>query len=113
MKVGVLGCGHMGEDVIKHLLTLDEVDSVVAYDRSSEKVGAMSAALPIGAAYQLTEVLSDSEVKLVFITTSTDAHKELAMAGLAAGKAVMCEKAMATTLADAAAMAKAARETKG
>jgi len=49
----------------------------------------------------------------VFITASNNAHKELAIAALEAGKAVMCEKPMATTLADATAMVEAAERTNG
>ncbi|MGA3196980.1 MAG: Gfo/Idh/MocA family oxidoreductase [Terriglobales bacterium] len=61
----------------------------------------------------LERLLQDPDIRLVFITASNNAHKELAIAALEAGKAVMCEKPMATTLADAEAMVAAADRTNG
>jgi predicted dehydrogenase len=60
----------------------------------------------------LSEVMNDRDIPLVFVTASNDAHKPLCMAAFEAGKAVMCEKPMANTLADAKEMVEAA-ERKG
>jgi len=64
-------------------------------------------------AESLDRVLENPDIRLVFITASNNAHKELTVAALEAGKAVMCEKPMATTLADAEAMVETAERTKG
>jgi predicted dehydrogenase len=54
------------------------------------------------------EVVSNPEVDVVGITTPNHLHREMAVAALAAGKHVYCEKPMAVSLADAEAMADAA-----
>ena len=58
----------------------------------------------------LDSILDDPEVGLCFVTASNDAHKPLVMAALKAGKAVMCEKPIATTLADAREMVEEAEK---
>nr|WP_281426393.1 Gfo/Idh/MocA family oxidoreductase [Paenibacillus agaridevorans] len=58
-------------------------------------------------------MLLDPAIKLVFITAANAAHKPLTLKALAAGKAVMCEKPMATTLEDAWSMVEAAERYKG
>jgi predicted dehydrogenase len=58
-----------------------------------------------------SELVSDPSVELVAITTPNHLHREMAVAALAAGKHVYCEKPMAISLADAEAMADAADKT--
>ena len=53
-------------------------------------------------------VIADPAVDLVSITTPNALHRDMALAAIAAGKAVHCEKPLALTLADAQTMAKAA-----
>ncbi|GBD44055.1 Glucose--fructose oxidoreductase [bacterium HR40] len=54
------------------------------------------------------ELVADPGVELVSITTPNVLHEPIAMAAIAAGKAVWCEKPLAPTAASAMAMAKAA-----
>ena len=54
------------------------------------------------------QLLGDSRIDIVSITTPNNLHREMAVAFLAAGKHVWCEKPMALTLDDAVAMSKAA-----
>ena len=55
------------------------------------------------------EVIADPEVDVVSITTPNRFHAEMTIAALEAGKHVWCEKPMAPKLADAEAMAAAAK----
>ncbi|MFI8089553.1 Gfo/Idh/MocA family protein [Streptomyces sp. NPDC086080] len=50
------------------------------------------------------------DIDLVDICTPGDSHAEIALAALAAGKHVLCEKPLANTVAEATAMARAAEE---
>src|SRR4051794_38989635 len=54
------------------------------------------------------EVLDRDEVHLVDICTPGDSHAEIAIAALEAGKPVLCEKPLATTVAEAEKMTGAA-----
>lgn len=54
------------------------------------------------------EVIARDDIDIVDIVTPGDSHAEIAIAALAAGKHVMCEKPLANTVAEAEQMADAA-----
>ena len=56
------------------------------------------------------EVLDRDDIDVVDIVTPGDSHAEIAIAALAAGKHVLCEKPLANTVEEAEAMAEAAAE---
>jgi predicted dehydrogenase len=65
--------------------------------------------LGIGRAYgSLEELLADDSIDVVHVTTPNALHAEQASAVLASGKDVICEKPLATTVADAEALVAAA-----
>jgi predicted dehydrogenase len=53
-------------------------------------------------------LMSDPSIDVISITTPNALHKEMALAAIAAGKHVHCEKPLAPTLADAKSMVEAA-----
>ncbi|MEU9886272.1 Gfo/Idh/MocA family oxidoreductase [Sphaerisporangium sp. NPDC051011] len=55
------------------------------------------------------DLLTREDVHIVDICTPGDSHAEIALAALEAGKHVLCEKPLANTVAEAEAMAEAAR----
>lgn len=59
------------------------------------------------------ELVARDDIDLVDICTPGDSHAEIALAALAAGKHVLCEKPLANTVAEAEAMAAAAEEAYG
>jgi predicted dehydrogenase len=113
IEVAILGGGQMGENVIRHLADSSLLRGITVFDPLPENRDRLKKGYGVKTAESLDRVLDDRAIKLVFITASNDAHKDLAVAALEAGKAVMCEKPMATTLADAEAMVEAAERTKG
>lgn len=104
MKIAVVGAGGMGETVIRHLRDTDGVREIVAQDIRPERVQQLHDKYHIHATTDLDAILRDPQVPLVFVTSSNGAHRDLTMQSLEAGKAVMCEKPIATTLEDARAM---------
>ncbi|MFF0225418.1 Gfo/Idh/MocA family protein [Streptomyces sp. NPDC004629] len=57
-------------------------------------------------------LIARDDVDLVDICTPGDSHAEIALAALAAGKHVLCEKPLANTVEEATAMTRAAEEAK-
>jgi len=57
-------------------------------------------------------VVADPRIDIVDITTPNDTHAEIAIAAAKAGKAVLCEKPLARTLAEAKQMVAAASKAK-
>ncbi|MBO7746454.1 Gfo/Idh/MocA family oxidoreductase [Paenibacillus sp. MWE-103] len=115
LKVGIVGCGSIANG--KHLPSLSKLPHVelcafsdIAAERAeqaAEKFGAPGAR--VYADYR--ELLLDGSIDVVHVCTPNDAHAEVSIAALEAGKHVMCEKPMAKTAADARRMAEAARRT--
>lgn len=113
IDIAILGGGNMGRSVLGHIAGNDYVRSITVYDPDAAKTAALRNSHSVNTAQTLEQILNDPAVKLIFITASNDAHKNLAVAALEAGKAVMCEKPMATSLADAQVMVDTAERTKG
>ncbi|MBL7499703.1 Gfo/Idh/MocA family oxidoreductase [Frankia sp. CNm7] len=87
-----------------------EVDLAAVCGRDQEKVAA--AAVKLGWRTHETDwkaLLARDDVDLVDICTPGSSHAEIALAALAAGKHVLCEKPLANTVEEARAMAEAAR----
>lgn len=113
IDVAVLGSGQMGENVIRHFAGSPLVRSITVFDPQPERMELLQRRHGVKTSRSLEGILQDPHIRLVFVTASNNAHKSLTIAALEAGKAVMCEKPMATTLADAAAAVQAAERTKG
>lgn len=58
----------------------------------------------------LDAILADPAIDAVYISTTNELHFAQAMAAIAAGKHVLCEKPLAMTVADAVTMVRAAEE---
>lgn len=113
IEVAILGSGQMGQNILRHLEESPLVRGITIFDLDPERMKKLKQGFGVKTAATLEGVLQDPEIKLVFVTASNNAHKELTVAALEAGKAVMCEKPMATTLVDAEAMVETAERTKG
>jgi predicted dehydrogenase len=113
IEVAILGCGQMGQNVVRTLENSPRVRGITGFDPKPERLEELNKAFGVKTAHGLEEVLRNPEIELVFVTASNNAHKDLAVAALEAGKAVMCEKPMATTIRDAEAMVQAAERTDG
>jgi len=70
MRVAVLGTGGMGRGAVRDLKSIPTVDGVVGYDIDARRLDEMrkECGSDIPGTTRLEEVLSDSRVKLVFIT---------------------------------------------
>jgi 1,5-anhydro-D-fructose reductase (1,5-anhydro-D-mannitol-forming) len=78
---------------------------------SAERGAAYAAAQGIASSVtSLDDVLNDTNVDAVYISTTNELHRDQAIAAAKAGKHVLCEKPLATSLADARAIVEAARD---
>jgi predicted dehydrogenase len=117
LGVGLLGTGFMGKC---HALAWNAVSPTfgdvprprLAILCEASQASAEQRAREFGFARATNDwraLVTDPEVDVVSITTPNGFHADMAVAALEAGKHVWCEKPMATSLADAARMAAAAR----
>ena len=78
--------------------------------RSKERAEAAAASLGWAAVEtDWRDLVARDDVQIVDICTPGDSHAEIAIAALEAGKHVLCEKPLANTVAEAAAMARGGR----
>ncbi|GGQ79769.1 Gfo/Idh/MocA family protein [Couchioplanes azureus] len=116
LRVGMVGHAFMGAAhsqawrTVNHAfdLPLSARMSVVC-GRDEKRVAAAAATLGWEShATDWREVVARDDVDLVDICTPGDTHAEIALAALAAGKHVLCEKPLANSVAEAREMAAAA-----
>jgi predicted dehydrogenase len=116
LRVAMIGYGFMGASHSQGWRTaprffdlpLDPQQAVVV-GRNVDAVGAAARAWGWEeSAADWREVIARDDIDVVDIVTPGDTHAEIAIAALAAGKHVLCEKPLANTVAEAEAMADAA-----
>ena len=112
-RVAILGTGEMGETVLLHLRKNGIANEIVVHDNCPERVTQLKAKYAVPGTTRLNDILADDEISLVFVTSSNSAHTELAISSLKARKAVMCEKPIAPTLADAKKIVETAERVNG
>ncbi|MCQ9425056.1 Gfo/Idh/MocA family oxidoreductase [Pseudomonas sp. LJDD11] len=116
LGLGLIGTGFMGR---AHALAFQhagsvfdlplQVDCVALADADPARAADCARAWGFQQAMGWEALINDPNVDLVAITTPNLLHHPMAMAALAAGKAVYCEKPLAATLAEATQMRDAAR----
>lgn len=100
-NVMLVGCGHIGEEHIADIYYRDNVAVSAVVDSDIERARLFS--VKYGAAHYGTDYrlfLSDPQLDIVIIATYADTHLSILEDCLAAGKHVLCEKPIASTLED-------------
>ncbi len=103
---GVAGTGWVARDyVIPAILESGNGALVALHDADPAALARAAALAPRAlAAESLEAFLATPGLQAVYVATPNDAHRPLVEAAARAGKAVLCEKPMATNARDAAAM---------
>ena len=113
---GFMGAAHsQAWRVAPHFFDLPRrPEMAVLVGRDADRAGAAAARLGwTQVATDWREVVTREDIDLVDIVAPGNAHAEVAIAALAAGKHVLCEKPLANSVADAQRMADAARAAAG
>ncbi|HVK02620.1 MAG TPA: Gfo/Idh/MocA family oxidoreductase [Armatimonadaceae bacterium] len=108
IQVGIIGAGHMGTRHAACWNRLPGAALVAVADVVREKAERLAGGN--AAVYDSAEaLLTDPNVQAVSICVPTHLHRTVAEAAAKAGKHILCEKPMALTSEDCAAMTEAAR----
>jgi predicted dehydrogenase len=111
--VAVLGIGEMGATHVRAAKDSPFVSRVVGFEPDAQRARDRGAELGIESTSDLNSIWGDPEIRFVSIASPNATHCDLAVAALRAGKAVLCEKPMGTTAAEARQMLEAQKETGG
>ena len=109
--IGIIGCGKIAQ--VRHIPEYAENKDAKLlgyYDINLARAQSLAEVYGGTAYATVEELLANPEIDAVSICAANFAHAELTIAALKAGKHVLCEKPMATTLADCEAMVAAAKE---
>jgi predicted dehydrogenase len=97
MKIALLGTG-FGQAHAAVYATRPDVDEVVVFGRTPEKLAKISDQFGFATTTELDAVISDPSVDLVDICLPTRLHAEIAVRAMQAGQDVLIELPLATTL---------------
>lgn len=116
VRFGVIGCGNV---LSAYRAALDKLKSAgvaevtIACGREKQRDSACAELRPQEFTTRPGDVIDSEKVDAVLILTSMTEHARLARAALEAGKHVLVEKPLATTLDDAVALAQLAKRSRG
>lgn len=109
LGLGVIGCGYWGTNLVRNFAALPEARLQALADLSPERRATMALQYPDATVLDdHRQLLARSDIQAVVICTPPATHAPLALEALAAGKHVLVEKPLATSVADADAMIAAA-----
>lgn len=97
VAVGVIGCGNISGAYMRMLKTLPIVQIVACADLRMEAAQAMAEQYGVPRVLSVEALLADPSIEIVLNLTIPQAHGEIALAALAAGKSVYNEKPLALT----------------
>jgi len=99
MKIGVIGCGYWGPNLIRVLYQLPETMQVTCCDLDPAKLDRMKRLFPhIETTRNARDIISDRSVEAVAVATPVRVHHELGIQVLEAGKHLFVEKPLANSV---------------
>ena len=100
--IAVAGCGSIAQTRhIPEYMANPHAELIGVYDAVANRAAAVAQANGIRAYDTFEQMLRDESVNAVSICTANRFHAEMTIAALQAGKHVLCEKPMATSIEDA------------
>ncbi len=102
MKIGVIGYGYWGPNLVRNFAELDGNEIKWCADKRPERRALVNKRYPsIHVTEEANEIFNDLEVRAVVIATPVSTHYALAKRALERGKHVLVEKPMMRTVAEA------------
>lgn len=112
VKTAVIGAGFMGKVHSEGIRRLGNVDIVAVAGVSEEEAARFGASIGVEKTTgDYRKILADPEVEAVHVCTPNALHYPISKAALEAGKAVLCEKPLTMTVAEAEELVALAEKT--
>jgi predicted dehydrogenase len=113
IRVALLSYAHTGHALgySEALNRLDNVAFAAIYDEDVDRGRSMATRFGVPESHsELAAVLNRDDIQAVIVCSATNTHAQLVTAAAKAGKHILCEKPIATTIADSRAMIAACDE---
>ncbi|MFH1709328.1 MAG: Gfo/Idh/MocA family oxidoreductase [Planctomycetota bacterium] len=105
VRIGIIGCGGMGKSHAAALQKITGVAVAAAAETRAEVLGAFQAEFKVSRGYAcFHEMLKAGGLEAVVVCLPTHLHRDAVVAAAAAHVQVFCEKPLARTVAEGAAM---------
>lgn len=110
IKVGVVGCGYWGPNLIRNFNNNPECELVRVSDLRPGRLDFIKEQYPsVDITTDYKAIINDPSINAVVIATPVNTHKPIAMEALQAGKNVLVEKPLTDNYADAIELAEYAK----
>ncbi len=103
IKIGFVGAGWMGKELMKRFLDRDDVEIAALHQTSAERAGEVLSELGLSKdlfTSDYASIIGNPGIDAVCIASPNSLHGQQAIAALRARKHVFCEKPCATTFAE-------------
>ena len=101
MKIGVLGLGYWGPNLVRNFLAQNNVKEVIACDLEANRLNFVKEKLPAAKLTNNWQDLISSNIDAIAIATPVDTHYNFAKKALMANKHIWVEKPFTSTSAQA------------
>jgi predicted dehydrogenase len=108
-KIGIVGCGNISAAYLKAARQFRAIEVAACADLDLERAKAKAAEFDVPRGCTTDELLADPEVDIVVNLTTPDAHADVSLAALAAGKHAYNEKPLAVLKGDGRRLLETAR----
>lgn len=109
VRVGVVGYGYWGPNLVRNVDKLGDAELVVACDASEANLAKFSALYPgVPTTTDLDAMLADYQLDAVVVATSAPSHFQIASKVITAGKHCFVEKPLTLTTAESEQLVRAA-----
>ena len=102
LGIGIIGCGYWGKNYVRVFNELPETTVVAICDRSEDRLHEIARRAPgIKLCTDIGEILADERIEAVAVCTEATSHFKVASQCLQAGRHVLIEKPITTSVPDA------------
>jgi len=107
VRFGVIGCGEIATATLQALAVADNAEVAMLMDVSPRVLDDLAELYHVPTTTAVEDLYANSDVDAVYVATPHDTHAEIGIRAAEAGKHVLMEKPITTTLADADALIEA------
>jgi len=113
IRIGVIGCGYWGPNLIRNFSHLKGSDVLMCSDLSEDRLAHMRSIYPkLETTTDYRRLLSRADIDAIVVATPPETHHRLAIEALRAGKHVFVEKPLALSGSEGAEMVTEAERAK-
>lgn len=110
MRFAIIGCGEAGSRRASAIESVNGAEITVCVDAVKERAANLALASGADASTDWRSAVTRKDVDAVVIATTNNLHTPIGVAAAESGKHILCERPLATTLAEATRLVGAARE---